>query len=484
MTERTDPPVRLPQLRRLDVVAILFACLLSLVCLAKGAVHDFVVAIALLSALPLLGLAALDARHVHPRLQQMGLMLLAVLSIILVLQLVLPAGTDLWTRVQAVTGHAASDTALLDRGAWFAGLGRLLFFVVTFGIALFIGASESSARIFLLALMVSGTLCIAVTFFSATDNGVPVSTFYSYHHGFVNPNNAAAYLGLMLLVALAQAVRFFRSPATTLRKSVIGMIDGLSFPIIVKGCFILFALLIALAGLFMTGSRGGVLVTMVTSVLFLIMVACKTSLKPYLRNLIIAGTVLVAAALFLWSFANYGQVITNTVEMDGASANSRFDIFAAVLPMIHEHPLLGTGLGSFPGSFQHYRPVNVSSDGIIDKAHDSYLEFAAEMGVPALMVLLIALGWMGFALLQGYREREERYVKPALGFVVWLFVGLFSLMDFPLQIPGIAALAIAITTICVSQGDRRFSEPAQRPDSKTVKKRVRIRKRSHHKPIV
>ncbi len=487
MTAPSSFSQRLQSLSRLDVVAILFATLLSLLCLIKGAVYDFVIAMALLSAMPLLWMAESGARSVHTKLERAGLMLLGGMTFILLLQVILPASgqNDLWASVKALTGHAVNETALLDKAGWLQGVGRFLFFIASFTIALFIGASESSTRIFFFSLMASGALCIAITFFTVTNGGVPASTYYSYHHGFVNPNNAAAYLGIMLLVALAQAVRFFRSPATSLNKSIIGMIDRLTFGKIVKGCFILFALLIALAGLFMTGSRGGILLTMVTSTLFLIMMACKTSLQPHMRNLIIACTVVIAVGLFIWSFANYGQVITNKIETNGTSANSRFDIFHAVLPMIADHPLLGTGLGSFASQFQHYRPTNVSSDGIIDKAHNSYLEFAAEMGLPALILLMLALGWLGLMLMRGFKERKERYVMPGLGVAVWWFIGFYSLIDFPLQIPAIAALFIAITTVCASQTDRRFSEPQQRTSSIVEKKRVRIRKRrSSHKPIV
>ena len=147
--------------------------------------------------------------------------------------------------------------------------------------------------------------------------------------------------------------------------------------------------------------------------------------------------------------------------------------------MIADHPLLGTGLGSFAMAFQEYRPQSMVADEMIDKAHNSYLEFAAEMGVPALLVLLAALGWVGYQLYRGMRDRRERYVIPTLGLAVWLLGGAYSLVDFPLQIPSLSAIFLALMVICVSQSDPRFSEPMPSTprDVASSSRRVRIRKR-------
>jgi O-antigen ligase len=181
---------------------------------------------------------------------------------------------------------------------------------------------------------------------------------------------------------------------------------------------------------------------------------------------------------------NFGQVIAHKFETNGVSSNSRLDIHAAVQPMIADHPLLGTGLGSFPTAFQAYRPSTMSPDEIIDKAHNSYLEFAAEMGVPALLVLMGALGWVGLQLYRGMRDRRERYVIPTLGFAVWLLGGIYSLVDFPLQIPALTALFVALMVICVSQSDPRYYEPAASASrgASSGSGRVRIRKRRSRQP--
>ena len=465
---------------RLDMAAMICALLLSLACLVRGAVDDGVIAIFLLALLLPLGLALSASRPVHPRLKAIGTAVLAFLLLVLCLQRLLHGDTAFWQQVHDITGHAPYATVLHDHAAWLQGLGRLLLFVIVFIIALCVGASESSVRLFLQTLLYSGTLFVALTFFYANNNDVPANTRYFYHHGFVNPNNAAAYLGLMWLLSLAQALRFFKLPLHPNRRMFIDLLDQLTIGTILKGGFLLFATLLTLAALLSTGSRGGILASLFCGACMCLMVLSKINLRSTIRKIIIALALIAMGSVMVWSFINFGEAITSKLSTDGFSSNTRLDIYAAVLPMIADHPLLGAGLGSFPAMFQLYRPETISADGIIDKAHNSYLEFASEMGLPAFFVLMLALAWAGFTLYCGIRSRKERYVVPLFGFSAWLLATLYSLVDFPLQIPGLCALFLAIVTVCVSQTDPRFSEAAQ--NTSTFVRRRRVRVRSNGKP--
>jgi O-antigen ligase len=473
-------------LRRLDIAAVAFAALLSAACLAKGAVHDSAIALLLLVSMPILWLALGDARAVHVKLKRISFAALAGFAAIIFLQYLLPSGSDgIWPQLYQATGVDAGDWALQDKAAWVRGVGRFLFLVIVFTIALLVGSYESSARIFFQALLISGAIGLSITFFTATRNGVPSTTFHSYTHGFVNANNAAAYAGIMLLVTLAQAARFFRMPSRNFYKSILNFIDGLSMGSITNGVFLAFSLLLVLAGLFMTGSRAGILLAILCGTVFCNCVLLRADVQAHMRKWLVVCALGAMAPILVWSFMNFGQVIMNKLATNGVSGNSRLDIYAATLPMIGDYAWLGSGIGSFPAIFQQYRPENISSDGIIDKAHNSYLEFAAEMGIPALLVLLVLMGWFGLQLYRGFRDRKERYITPALGLSVWLLGGLYSLVDFPLQVPGLAALFIGIVVICVSQADPNFSEPSHSHTKPSVMdalgpdpmKRVRIRRR-------
>lgn len=464
---------------RLDITAIIFACILSIACLARGAVYDATIAVLLLILIPILLESASRTRPVHSTLKKNGIVLLVFLLLVLFLQQSLPAtgvDADLWHQAQLLNTKNLRVVSIHDKSAWLQGIGRFLFFIFVFVIALYIGSSESSARLFLQSLLVSGCLCLTTTFLITTANGVPTSTYYSYAHGFVNANNAASYLGVMLLLVLTQAARLLKRPGISFHKILPDFIDQLNIATMMQGFFLLYALLLILAGLFMTGSRGGIFLSLLSGFLFCLMVILKTNLHSQTRKWIIILSSSAMGLILVWSFLNFGQTFLNILERDGLNHHTRLEIYGAVLPMIGDYPALGVGLDNFPDVFQQYRPENIPSDGIIDKAHNSYLEFATEMGLPALAVLLAVLSQIGYMLYMGVKGRKERYVTPALGLSVWTLVGLHSLIDFPLQIPAIAALCIAITTVCASQTDRRFSEPTHASTNVRIK-RVRIRKR-------
>lgn len=477
-------------LKRLELAAVLFATLLSVACLAKGAVFNTAVAILILTLLPVLWMALGDARAVHSKLKRIGAFVFFGFIFIIGAQLVMPSGKDeasVWLQVAQFTGQEVSDQLVQDRTAWMQGIGRFLFMVIVASIALLVGSSESSARIFLQALLITGAIGLAITFFTATRTGVSSNTIRFYTHGFVNPNNASAYIGMMLLIALAQGARFFRMPGRNFYKTILNFIDGLSIRSITNGVFLAFCILLTLAGLFMTGSRGGIVLGILCGTIFCNLVLLKANVESHMRKWLIVAATVVMAPIVIWSFMNFGQVIVYKLATNGVSSNSRIDVQQATIPMIADHWMLGTGPGSFASVFQEYRPEAVGTDGIIEKAHNTYLQFAAEMGIPALAGLLLVWGWLGLQLYSGFRARKERYVIPALGLSVWLLGVLFSLIDFPLEIPGLTALYVAILVVTVSQSDPRFSEPAASfsglGQDETIK-RVRIRKRrSATRPI-
>jgi hypothetical protein len=172
------------RLRRLDVAAIAFAAMLSAACLAKGAVYDSAIALLVLGSMPILWLALDDARAVHAKLKRISFLALGFFALIIMLQYLLPSGdgaNSIWQQLHDATGAEVVDMSLQDKAAWVQGLGRFLFLVIVFTIALLVGSYESSARIFFQALLISGAVGLSITFFTATRNGVPSSTFHSLH---------------------------------------------------------------------------------------------------------------------------------------------------------------------------------------------------------------------------------------------------------------------------------------------------------------
>ena len=120
--------------------------------------------------------------------------------------------------------------------------------------------------------------------------------------------------------------------------------------------------------------------------------------------------------------------------------NLRLEMWKDATTLIRENPLLGTGLGTyytisprFQTHFFQYR---------IDHAHNDYLEWAAELGVPAALLLFGSLWWLTFRLARTIRHIEQRsdlvLAAGCCGALCSLL--LHSLADFNTQIPANAMI--------------------------------------------
>jgi hypothetical protein len=79
------------------------------------------------------------------------------------------------------------------------------------------------------------------------------------------------------------------------------------------------------------------------------------------------------------------------------------------------------------------------------------------MGLPFALLVGFVIVYLLHIFVVGYRTRRRFRVVPLIGAGMLLLVTLHSLVDFPLQIPGVAAyFAAAIgAAVCISLGRRR-----------------------------
>lgn len=106
--------------------------------------------------------------------------------------------------------------------------------------------------------------------------------------------------------------------------------------------------------------------------------------KRRLRNLALA-VALVAPLVLLAPMSPMRRFLEPSYG-DQVSSNARLVAWRAGLRMIQQYPLTGIGIGNFRALVMSFE--DQSDDQITSMAHNTYLEFAAELGVPGLLLFL------------------------------------------------------------------------------------------------
>jgi O-antigen ligase len=159
-------------------------------------------------------------------------------------------------------------------------------------------------------------------------------------------------------------------------------------------------LLSTLGGIIVCASRGGFLGLAAAIVLMI-----WRSARP-LRNIVIVGALLIPMALAPFSPLHR---LLRPNRSDQESTEIRMELWRSGLRMIRVHPLLGVGLGNFKLLSSDYGGPELKKAGM---AHNTYIEVAAETGIPGLIAFLAIL-YLSFRTLERIR-RHTRRAGPAL----------------------------------------------------------------------
>jgi O-antigen ligase len=276
---------------------------------------------------------------------------------------------------------------------------------------------------------------------------------------FVNPNHFAGWMLMALPLALAM---FYDLLIATMRSAPggrSGRIELVSSP--------QFGALVATAGinlvmalsLIMTRSRSALVAFAIGALIAAWTIARRQRTRT--AKILVAAS---AAALLLGAAAWAGTdaLVTKFTEPQGnKSFFARVSAWKDAVRIAHDFPLTGTGLDGFGTAMQQYQTMSV---GHFAEAHNDYLQIAAEggllVGVPAIAALVVFVA----AVRRRFRE------APKDGSTYWLRVGavlglvsigLQSLVEFSLQMPGNAALFALLAAVALHQSPNLTSRASK-----------------------
>jgi O-antigen ligase len=240
---------------------------------------------------------------------------------------------------------------------------------------------------------------------------------------FANRNNFAGYINM----ALPLCFGYFLAEIPVGKRVIYGF----------------FAVIMSSA-VFLSLSRGGILVC-IGSLLFLLFFSrLKDSLRK--RTLIISFWVTLAICSFAlftntkFVFDRLSTLLRKETLVIFGHGYSWWDI----LRICKDFPLLGTGLGTFGSISPMYKTT--LKQVLFTYAHNDYLQMLSEVGLAGSAIIILFFVFYFKAVLRAWMKRHDSYVVClSLGGIASVFgVLLYSILDFNLHIPANALLFFII----------------------------------------
>jgi O-antigen ligase len=266
-------------------------------------------------------------------------------------------------------------------------------------------------------------------------NYAKTSSFTSASGTYINYNHFAGLLEMALPFLVVQL--WLRSPHGNVSRTRYWR-EILSGPNVGRWLFRLGLLLVVVMALIFSESRSGILAGIVGMIVAATLtLPGNTKRSSLLSILLIAGLMVVASAwIGLW------PVLTRFQDLSrGAPAEeARITIWQDTTALIRDFPILGSGLGTYPTVSLHYQTIPVTVR--YDHAHNDYLEFAADIGIPGALLLFCGLWALTIHVarksLSANHGSDRRLAAACAGSLMALL--LHSLTDFNLQIPANALI--------------------------------------------
>ncbi len=274
--------------------------------------------------------------------------------------------------------------------------------------------------------------------------------------GFLSPNTAATFFGMVSLMGLAELY-------TQLRKAIIRRYPlarcapGISLALI--------ATLIPATCLVLTASRGGITFTALVALLLIAWQSYTLTRKGDAgrRSLGLAiagaGGFIVIAGL-VWTVS--GELASRRLDrlFDDAT---RIEMFRTYWDAVRLHPVWGHGLGSFAftndlvaTSQNAHRLIRTNA------AHNVYLEWLLQAGWVGSLLMWAAVLSLVLAVFRGLKTRRRQRLHLRAVIAISLLVLLHSLTDYALEIPGVMWWWVWVLGLGagIAAGDR-YGKPAQ-----------------------
>lgn len=404
----------------------------------------------------LFALARLEIIRVPmPRFRLLGLVALVLVAWFVVQNASwTPSGwhNEMWQSAASTLDAEIAGSIGLDPARAYETLARILAYGLTFFLAVQFSRRTETALKLAYALaaiaVVYALYGVIVQLGNLQMVAWETKRFYqdSVTSTFINRNSYGTFAGLGVLVICGLLVRAMRRTAA---ERVTGgglseMLDRLSF----REFFLIGGFALVAAAMILTNSRGATLSTLFALLMFIALTASNQ--RSWRVGGVVAAAIIVIGGWLVFSVSSAG-LMTRLLDFEQDLIGRR-EVAEISIRAIAERPWMGYGLGAFEGVFHMFRDAGLDP-GIpsFDKAHNTYLEWALEAGLPATILMVLTIGALAVACARGAIKRRRNSVYPAIAAAATALVAIHALVDFSLQIPAVTVFYAAILGLGYAQ---------------------------------
>jgi len=269
---------------------------------------------------------------------------------------------------------------------------------------------------------------------------------------FLNPNPLAGFLGIALFLALGSLGRITDRGGRAER--------GCIFP-----AFVCLLILVCLIPTYSKGAWASIYLAGAVFLILLALILIASRKKKILLIALVLFLVFAAPAGVLLARPSLRAKASAAFSLQNRSNMFRYLTWKGALRMAEDHPLIGVGAGAFEYGFGRYAIA-----GYTRRAHQNYLETAAETGWPGLVSLVCLLGAGIIGIGRALKHAQSRPQKIlAAGALSALLVMVFhSLLDYDWYIGANLVFFFLACALGFSAGDSASPADARKAPMKSA----------------
>lgn len=403
-----------------------------------------------------LALVTLNKKEV---LQNLSTIIACTLIVIVVCIYLIPFPHSYWNDLASHQLIEEVDRQVEIDNVWralainhFAGVSTFFSILVPIGVLLLSIQTQKDERFDILAILVFlGILSALIGLFQAI--GSPHGPLYFYritNNGsavglFANRNHQALLLAIMFPMIAIFASSTLQTRFNRYRNAIALALATFLVPMIL-----------------VTGSRAGLALSIpaIVSAMYLYRRSVRGNHAYTAKTSQRLQMVVVTAVTFMLLFATIIASRATALERllkTGDGPEDRFSTWSYIIDMAWAYFPFGTGPNGFSSGYTAMEHTALLDSTYLNRAHNDWIELFATFGLPALVVVVIAvaaLAWKCAGIRnQKYGARDTQFIL--LGLVILMLVSLSSFVDYASRTPIISSVAmLALSWVFVSNSNR------------------------------